>query len=181
MRTVAFEDMYGEELLGPGDLIRPWEDDSASASMPCRTSWHAITPTALAALDGRFAALACRWPPVVARLMANAVERSQSRSVHLAIAQARRAEVRLLLLFWHLADRFGRVGAEGVVVPVPLTHERLAGLVCLRRPTVSVALQQLRRCEQVVRRPDGSWLLPNDPPDVQALLRGDDKLLSRAA
>ena len=132
-----------------------------------------LAPTTVAVLDERFTALLCRWPGVIARLTANAVGRAQSRSVHLAIAQARRADIRLLLLFRHLADRFGRVGPDGIVVPVPLTHERLAGLVCLRRPTVSAALQELARSGQVVRRPDRSWLLPTEPPDLQRLLRRD--------
>jgi hypothetical protein len=174
LRTVAFDDMASEELLGPGDLVRPWDDGGGDASMPWQTSWHVASPATVALLDTRFAGLACRWPAVMVRLLGGAVARAQSRSVHLAMAQARRAEVRLLLLFWHLADRFGHVSGDGVVVPVPLTHERLAGLVCLRRPTVSVALAQLKRSGHVVRRPDGSWRLPTEPPDLDALLRGDE-------
>jgi CRP/FNR family transcriptional regulator, cyclic AMP receptor protein len=174
MRSVAFDDMRAEELLGPGDVIRPWENEGAAASLQWEAEWNILSPTTVAMLDARFAAVVCHWPSVVAHLVASTVARSHSRSVHLAIAQARRAEVRLLLLFWHLADRFGRVGSDGVVVPVPLTHERLAGLVCLRRPTVSVALQHLRRTEHVVRRPDGSWLLPQEPPELERLLAGED-------
>ena len=172
VRSAALDDLSADELLGPGDLIHP-SGAEHHASFPMRVGWHAIVPTTVAVLDARVTALLCRWPGVIARITANAVGRAQSQSVHLAIAQARRADVRLLLLFRHLADRFGRVGPEGIVVPVPLTHERLAGLVCLRRPTVSAALQELARSGQVVRRPDRSWLLPTEPPDLERLLRGD--------
>jgi len=171
-RSVGYDDLCSQELIGPGDLLRPWDDEGAVASVPATTTWSVLAPTRVALLDGRFASVACRWPTVVAALFARTVDRSRALSVHLAISQARQAEVRLLLLFWHLADRWGRVGRDGTVVSLRLTHERIAQLVCLRRPTVSMTLQRLAQDGTLIRRPDGSWVLPKPPPDATELTRG---------
>ena len=40
-----------------------------------------------------------------------------------------------------------------------------------RRPTVSTALSELAEREELIRRPDGSWLLRGDPPDAESLAR----------
>ena len=54
-----------------------------------------------------------------------------------------RVERRLKALFWHLAERWGRVSGDGVIVPLALTHRILGQLVGARRPTVSTALSEL--------------------------------------
>lgn len=169
-RSVAFDDLCAQELVGPGDIVRPWDDDSVFASVPATAKWSVVAPTHVALLDDRLAAAACRWPSAVAALFARTVGRSRSLSVHLAISQARKADIRLLLLFWHLADRWGVVSRDGTVVPLRLTHERIAQLVCLRRPTVSMTLQRLSDEGTLVRRADGSWILPQPPPEVAELL-----------
>ena len=166
VRTVDIAGMRAQEILGPGDLLRPWDDDGQTASVPAEATWQVIQPASLALLDGRFAVAAAPWPAIGRALLRGAVQRGYSRSVLLAIAQARRADVRLLLLFWHLADRWGRVGPEGVTLPLRLTHERLAELVCLRRPTVSMALGGLREEGRVDRASDGTWILRGHPPDL---------------
>jgi hypothetical protein len=81
-----------------------------------------------------------------------------------AISQLTRVDRRLLTLFWHLAERWGRVGTDGVVVPLALTHRTLRQLVGARRPTVSSALRELREHDELVRGRDGSWLLRGAPP-----------------
>ena len=78
---------------------------------------------------------------------------------------------RLKALFWHLAERWGRVSGDGVIVPLALTHRILGQLVGARRPTVSTALSELAEREELTRRPDGSWLLRGDPPDADSLAR----------
>jgi CRP/FNR family cyclic AMP-dependent transcriptional regulator len=65
-------------------------------------------------------------------------------SFHLAVCQIIGIEVRLLIVLWHFADRWGRVTPEGVMLPLPLSHGLLAGIVGSRRPTVSTALGSLR-------------------------------------
>jgi CRP-like cAMP-binding protein len=101
---------------------------------------------------------------VVRGLIARATERSRSIGLHLAFAQARQADVRVLLLFWHLADRWGRVGANGTVVPVRLTHEMIGRLVGAHRPSVTSALGELQR-DGAITRQGGGWLLHGDPPE----------------
>ena len=102
-------------------------------------------------------------------------DRLGERSVRLgttqAISQLTRVDRRLRALFWHLAERWGRVSSQGVIVPLALTHRILGQLVGARRPTVSTALAELAEREELVRRPDGSWLLRGDPPNAQTLAR----------
>jgi hypothetical protein len=73
-------------------------------------------------------------------------------------------EDRILVLLWHLADRWGRVRPEGVTVPVRLTHEMLGKLVGARRPSVTTAVNELIQREQIARADDGGWLLLGPPP-----------------
>jgi Crp-like helix-turn-helix domain len=56
-----------------------------------------------------------------------------------------------MALFWHLAERWGRVSGNGVLVPLALTHRILGQLVGARRPTVSTALRELANREQLIR------------------------------
>ena len=55
-----------------------------------------------------------------------------------AILALPRVESRVLAILWHLADVFGSVNADGVLVPLKLTHERLGRLVGAQRPTVTL-------------------------------------------
>jgi CRP-like cAMP-binding protein len=71
--------------------------------------------------------------------------------------------MRLQMLLWHIAARWGRVTAQGVKVPLRLTHTLLAELAAARRPTVTTALSELARRKLVVTQSDG-WLLCGQPP-----------------
>jgi hypothetical protein len=82
----------------------------------------------------------------------------------LAVSHVRRIDDRLLLLFWHLADRRGRMTGEGVVVPLRLSHQAIATLIGAQRPTVSTALGQLRERGLLERTADDAWLLRGEPP-----------------
>jgi len=82
----------------------------------------------LALLDERFAAAAARWPSIAARVVERTMRRTQILTTHLAVVCLPGLELRLYALFWHLADRFGRVEPDGVIVPIRLTHETLARL-----------------------------------------------------
>jgi hypothetical protein len=99
------------------------------------------------------------WPSIGRRLLARAARQSARLAVHRAIAQLPRVEQRLLALFGHLAERSGRVGSAGIIVPLQLTHETLGRLIGARRPTVSLALKGLSAEALLERRADGSWLL----------------------
>jgi CRP/FNR family transcriptional regulator, cyclic AMP receptor protein len=170
-RELVVADHVSAELLGPGDLVRPWQGASATGLLPVRAVWSVLSTVTLAVLDRRFAAEAARYPEITAALFDRLGERSLRLATTQAISQLTRVDRRLKALFWHLAERWGRVSGDGVVVPLALTHRILGQLVGARRPTVSTALSELAEREELVRRPDGSWLLRGDPPDAQTLAR----------
>jgi CRP/FNR family cyclic AMP-dependent transcriptional regulator len=68
-------------------------------------------------------------------------------------------ETRLLVQFWHLAERWGRVGPDGISISVPLTHEMLAKLVRATRPSVTTGLGRLASRGLLVRESDRGWRL----------------------
>ena len=170
-REVIVADHVSAELLGPGDLVRPWQGQSGTGLLPVEAVWSVLSTVSLAVLDRRFAAEVARYPEVTAALFDRLGERSLRLATTQAISQLTRVDRRLKALFWHLAERWGRVSGDGVVVPLALTHRILGQLVGARRPTVSTALSELAEREELVRRPDGSWLLRGDPPDAQTLAR----------
>ena len=90
--------------------------------------------------------------------------RSRRLASLLAIAQQHRLEDRLLLLFWQLADRYGRVGPEGVRLELRLTHELIGHLVGAYRPSVSAALTRLQQAGSCVATADRWILLGPAPP-----------------
>jgi hypothetical protein len=164
-RNVRLGDGTTTELVGPGDLLRPAHWDDADAPIQVGVEWSVLEPARLALLDGDVTAAVCRWQAVVTSIVAAAIERAWSLAQLLAISHLRRVDARLLALLWHLADRFGRVQADGVTVPLRLTHEALGQVVGAQRPSVTTALNQLEASGRVSRREGGGWLLHGDPPD----------------
>jgi Crp-like helix-turn-helix domain len=65
----------------------------------------------------------------------------------------------------------GAHGPEGVSVPLSVTHDVLAQLVCTQRPTVTSALTRLTDVGRIRRRTDKTWLLAPEPPPVPARVR----------
>jgi CRP/FNR family cyclic AMP-dependent transcriptional regulator len=152
------------ELLGPGDLLRPWDyDEGDMASVPSESAWSALEPTRVAVLDARFARVACHYPELVARLIGRTLRRSRWLAILLTISSMPRVDARVQALLWHLADRWGHVTLDGVVVPVRLTHDMIGRLVGAHRPSVTTALSELSRANRISRLPHG-WLLRGDPP-----------------
>jgi CRP/FNR family transcriptional regulator, cyclic AMP receptor protein len=170
-RELVVADHVSAELLGPGDLVRPWQGGTRASLLPVDALWSVLSSLTVAVLDRRFAAEAARYPEITAVLFDRLSERSVRLATTQAISQLTRVDRRLKALFWHLAERWGRVSGEGVVVPLALTHRILGQLVGARRPTVSTALSELAERGELVRRPDGSWLLRGDPPDAHSLAR----------
>jgi CRP/FNR family cyclic AMP-dependent transcriptional regulator len=154
------------ELLGPGDLLRPSDyDEGDMASVPSASAWTVLDPARLAVLDGRFARVACRYPELVAKLIGRTLRRSRWLAILLTISSMPRVDARVQALFWHLADRWGHVTLDGVVVPVRLTHDLIGRLVGAHRPSVTTALSELSRAGRIARLPQG-WLLRGDPPSA---------------
>jgi CRP/FNR family transcriptional regulator, cyclic AMP receptor protein len=166
VRSVALCGQRRAELIGPGDLIRPWDPgDDELASVRFDVAWEVLQPARLAELDEAFVRSACGLPQVLSELVARTVRRSQRMALQLAIADVRRIEERLVMLFGHLGDRWGRVTRDGIHVPVRLTHDLIAQLIGAQRPTVTTGLGELQRQGRLIKRPDRTWLLPASDPE----------------
>jgi CRP/FNR family transcriptional regulator, cyclic AMP receptor protein len=163
VRRVGVAGRFGAELLGEGDLLRPWDGDEEPSTLPLRTGWRVLQTSRLAILDEDFVTHLGDHPELAAGLVSRAVGRARNTVVNMAIVHHARVDVRLHMLFWHLAARWGRVGSGGVTVPLHLTHAVLAELAAARRPTVTSALTMLAK-QGVVRPTESGWLLTGEPP-----------------
>jgi len=174
-RDLRIAGRWCSELLGPGDLMRPWDfDDGAGESLQSDSAWTVLEPTRVAVLDERFARLACRWPQLIAGLLSRTLRRSRWMTILLAISNLTRVDERVTALMWHLADRWGHVTSEGVVVPVSLTHDMIGRLVGAHRPSVTSALGELQR-RGVLTRGEGVWVIHGTPPDGLSNGNGADR------
>jgi CRP-like cAMP-binding protein len=158
IRCVSAAHRTSGELLGPGDLLRP--DSDVMDEIAFGTYWRAISDTKVALLDARFARTATFVPETVPALMASVARRTGAVSRQLVVVQSQAVESRILTTLNYLADRWGIVTAEGLVLPSFLSHGTLALLLGARRPSVTSAMVRLGASGQVIRRPDGRWLLP---------------------
>lgn len=167
-RRVGRDGRYGAELLAAGDLLRPWDADHM-ASTHFETSWRVFEPARFAVLDIAWATRMAAYPQVGGEIAGRALSRARRLVNMMAIAQHPRLEDRLLLLFWELADRFGRVHPDGVHVDLPLTHEVLSHLAAARRPSVSGALSRLADTG-ALRRAGRGWIIAGESADLEPQL-----------
>ena len=163
VRRVGYGGRFGAELLADGDLLRPWEFDGED-TIGFETGWRVLTPDApgrarpaVDRADG--AATRASGPALAGRALA----RSRRLTAMMAIAQQPRLDDRLWMLFWELADRHGRVHADGVHVDLPLTHEVLSHLVA-RPPPVGLGRADEAGRRGGVRRNGRGWVLHGEPP-----------------
>jgi hypothetical protein len=166
VRRVGFDGRWGAELLGPGDLLRPWErdGDTVSGGLPFETYWRVMSPLRVAVLDLAWASRMSGYPQIAGELTGRALKRSRRLVMSMAIVQVPRLDDRLWMIFWELADRWGRVHRDGVHVDLPLTHELLSHLAAARRPSVSGALTRLSESGRVLRV-GRSWVLSSEAPE----------------
>ncbi|MGE5617538.1 MAG: Crp/Fnr family transcriptional regulator [Candidatus Woesearchaeota archaeon] len=161
---VGIDGRFGAEILGEGDLLRPWQWETDSATLPLEMAWSIVEPVRLALLDDDFVdRMIGRFPELAAAVVGRAMQRARNLAVNMAIVHQARVDSRLHMLLWHLAGRWGRVRTEGTVVPFRLTHRTLADLVAARRPTVTSALSDLSR-RGLVQSRGGEWILFGGPP-----------------
>jgi CRP/FNR family transcriptional regulator, cyclic AMP receptor protein len=165
VREATVGDHPSAELLGPGDLLRTWEDADTEVLLPRTVEWSALTASRVAVIDQAFTVRAAQWPEVFSSLIERASRRAERLVVMQAIAHLTRVDDRLMALMWCLAERWGRVVPGGVLVSLRLPHRTLAGMIGARRPSVTTALGQLMARGDLERRPDGGWILRGPPPD----------------
>jgi CRP-like cAMP-binding protein len=155
------------ELLGTGDLLRPWVRVDDESSIPMEEGWTVLDPVRIAVLDRRFAMAVCEWPEITAAILDRGMARSRWLAFHLAVAHLRTVEDRVLVALWHFADRWGSVRHDGsVALRLNITHAMLAAIVAAERPSVTLALGALRDRGLVERGEDHTWFLCGGPPDA---------------
>ena len=148
------------ELLGGGDLLQPLSTGEDEL-VRCAASWRALRASRLALLDADFAARVRPWPQIIQALLRRIERRADELGLLRAISSQPRLEVRLVLLLWHLAARWGRVEPAGIRLTLPLTHRVLGQLVGAERPSITHALGRLATAGLVTGTP-GDWHLHGD-------------------
>ena len=147
------------ELLGPGDVLAPPLTAAHVVEFRAVSRYRAHGRVSLEAIEAQFRQAFSRWPGIGEFLHERLGRQTHRTSMHVAMLHQPRVEERLIALFADLAERFGRVTADGIVVELALTHDIIGGLVASRRPTVTLALQTLAS-DGVLERLDGDrWKL----------------------
>lgn len=163
IRRVGRSGRFGAELLGPGDLMRPWDEVGKLAAMPFETDWRVIDPVRMAVLDKAFSVRSARFPEIASELLRRSMLRSHRLAASVAIVHEPRIHARLDMLIWTLAERWGVVRRDGVALTLPLTHALLADMVAASRPAVTSAISALEESGRLERN-EGVWVLRGGPP-----------------
>ena len=161
VRRVEVAEGSSVELLGEGDLLRPWQEDASSF---CAASWDVLERATLAVLGPGFVRGLGQWPAIAANIAARGIRRSRALAADSAIASIVGVEERLLLLLWHIAERWGEARKDGIHISIRLPHRLLAELVGARRPSVTSALSGLQEAGRLDSIASGRWVLLGDPP-----------------
>jgi hypothetical protein len=163
IRRVGVDGRFGAELLGERDVLRPWQEEEGPAILALTSGWQVIEPVRMAILDEQFARRASRYPELTAVFVERTLARTRNLAVKMAIVHHPRVDVRVHMVLWHLAARWGRVTDRGMSLPLRLTHAVLADLTAAQRQSVSKALSELAKRGLVESVGDG-WMLWGAPP-----------------
>lgn len=123
---------------------------------PCCVTTRALLPTRAYALRS-LSVIAKRHPDVAARITVALLRQQDRHADVLTLSHLPRAEDRVLGLLELLAERFGRRGADGVRIDLPLRHADIGRLVGGRRPTITTAVTALEQ-DGRLRREAGTGL-----------------------
>src|ERR1700759_200279 len=77
LRRVGVDGRFGAELLGQGDLLRPWQEEDGSAALTRTTGWRVLESARLAVLDEAAARRLAAYPELTGRLVAPALDRGR--------------------------------------------------------------------------------------------------------
>ena len=177
---VEVGDRTASELVGAGDLLAPWTKEDDVVLLASETRSRALSTTRIAVLDAEFAERIRPWPQILHALLRRSVRRSMRLDVQRAATCHPRADVRIALLLWHLAERWGIVELDGILVPLPLTHRLIGQLVGAERPSVSHALGRLSSAGLVTRKPSGMVLHGTPEHHTACLIERSDNDSARA-
>lgn len=178
-REVSISHRPSVELLGPGDLIRPWVTPHALEAMNVSDSWALLSAGHVAVIDEDFHLKAQEFPSILTVLMDRVVARSRWLGFHVAVCQLPRVDHRLLLTFRYAAERWGIETIRGIKIPIRLSHRSLAALIGARRPSITSAIGALTEQGLIERAEDGTWTFYAADVDPMAILAGIEDLPGR--
>ncbi len=158
-REVALGEHVALELLCGGDVLLLPAAVGDGLGLGSEITLTALSEASVVVLTDRYVRAAARWPSLLTNLHRRLEAQRQRLAVQSLAAHLPRAEDRVLLTLWLLADSCGRVTPEGTVLPLALTHEVLARLAAARRPTITLALHALETTDHIRRRSDGHLTL----------------------
>jgi CRP-like cAMP-binding protein len=165
-RHLCFGEIAAPELLGPGDLLRPWVRTTTAGELT-EVRWQMLTEVRVASLSQEFAARIAPWPELAAALLDRIAQRADSQVLLAALRQARRVDTRVLLALWYLSGRWGEPEGSGRRLSIRrLTGETLARMVGGRRQSVSTALGQLADRGAIRRNHDGTLTILAPPREL---------------
>ena len=158
-REVALGDHVAFELLTPGDVLLLPDAGIDDLDLGGRITLTALSPAELIVLSKSFIHAAARWPSLLTGLHRRLEAQRRRLAIQSLAAHMPRAEDRLLVILWLLADSCGRVTPEGTVLRLSISHEALGRLAAARRPTISLAMRSLETAGCVQRGPNGQLTL----------------------
>ena len=164
-RRVRVGRAQATELLGPGDILRPWYRAELLECAPAEIDWWVFQPACLAILDEQITRVIGRRPELLVAFSSRLLHRERSGAYLRAVSHLSCVDEKVLVTLWHLASRWGRVTPRGVELSFRLTHEVIAEIVGSRRPTVTLALSRMRRGNILSRTADGRVVLLGSPED----------------
>lgn len=173
-REVAVAGRPSLELLGPGDLIRPWVVPQALAAMHVTDEWSLLSTGHVAVVGEDFHRQAQDFPSILTVMMDRVVARARWVGFQVALCQLPRIDHRLLLTFRYVAERWGIRGPQGTRIPIRLSHRSLAAMIGARRPKVSSALTALAEGGLIEQAKDGTWTFYAAEVDPMAVLAAID-------
>jgi CRP-like cAMP-binding protein len=155
LRMVVLGRRTSAQLLGAGDVLPGSADEPEPFAVISRVLRAGrIVPLDPITLQG------AAGVPAIALELGDAVHRQAAGlMLQMAIARLTSIEERLQLLLPELAERWGVVTPQGVVLPAFFSHTVLSALIGVRRPSLTTALASLAEPGLLRRLPDRRWLL----------------------
>jgi CRP/FNR family transcriptional regulator len=156
------------EIFGPGDPVGALavydERDFPAAAV-------ALEPTSLLSIPRQefFAVLASN--PMLARGLLMGLTRRMIELTRKLAERSSRVEYRIARLFLALADRVGRSGPEGLLIPLSLSRQEIADMVGTTQETAIRILSRWGK-DGVLATTDGGFLIP-EPAVLERVTPGD--------